>query len=323
MAFFMAKPRTENIDQPVLALSGVSVQFLNHGKALHVVRDMGFRIDRGSRTVILGETGCGKSVMAMALFRLLPANAIVSGNVFLNGDTDVFSLTHGELREMRGGEMVLVPQNPMSHLNPVFSVGFHIKETLRRVNGLPKKRMGERSLELLEQVGFAEPPVVAALYPHQLSGGMAQRVMLAMSMAGLPSLVVADEPTRGLDAQSRDHYLALSRELYRDCAFLMITHDLAAARTCERVIIMYAGRIVEEGPVEKVLGQPGHPYTRGLIAAHPDNGFTTIPGMPPELTDEEHGCAFEPRCTGSSRSCCDPPPMKYLSGRHRVRCCHA
>jgi peptide/nickel transport system ATP-binding protein len=319
--------QSEGIDMPfqntVLDVAGLNVGFIDEGKALHVVRDIDFRLQRSSRTAILGETGCGKSVMAMALFRLLPENASIAGRIHLNGAMDLLQLDPQALRQLRGNTMVLAPQNPMGYLNPVFSVGFHVRETIRRINGLPKQKIGARSLDLLEQVGFGDPEDVAASYPHQLSGGMAQRVLLAISLAGEPALVVADEPTKGLDIHARDHYLALTRELYARAAFLMITHDLAAARSCQRIMIMYAGRIVEEGPATQLLENPQHPYTKGLIAAHPEHGFRAIPGKPPRLSDREAGCAFHSRCDEKSDICRRHLPEVRTIQQCRVRCWHA
>lgn len=307
----------------ILDVAGLNVHFLDEGKALHVVRDIDFQLEQSSRTAILGETGCGKSVMAMALFRLLPANASTGGRILFNGATDLLRLDAHIMRQLRGDAMVLAPQNPMGYLNPVFSVGFHLRETIRRIDGLPKQKIRARALALLAQVGFRNPEDLAARYPHQLSGGMAQRVLLAISLAGQPALVVADEPTKGLDIRSRDHYLALTRKLYARAAFLMITHDLAAARSCQRIMIMYAGRIVEEGPAVQILEIPQHPYTKGLIAAHPEHGFKAIPGRPPQLSDEDPGCAFHPRCAKRSGICRRQLPDMRQKRSGRVRCWHA
>jgi peptide/nickel transport system ATP-binding protein len=219
--------------------------------------------------------------------------------------------------------MVLVPQNPMSYLNPVFNVGFHLRETIRRVNGLSKRRMGRKVSSLLAQVGFADPAAVSRLFPHQLSGGMAQRVLLAMGLTADPILVIADEPTQGLDVGARDRYLALSQTLYREAAFLMITHDLSAAESCEQLMIMYAGQVVEAGPTREVLSQPRHPYTRGLMGAHPERGFQAIPGQPPALGERVAGCAFKPRCALAAPVCHTQTPPLLHHGGHRVCCCHA
>jgi peptide/nickel transport system ATP-binding protein len=311
------------MNTPILDVAGLNVHFLDEGKALHVVRDIDFHLERSSRTAILGETGCGKSVLAMALFRLLPANASTGGHLLFKGATELLELDAHSMRQLRGNAMVLAPQNPMGYLNPVFSVGFHLRETIRRIDGLPRRKIRARSLALLAQVGFRHPGEVAARYPHQLSGGMAQRVLLAISLAGQPALVVADEPTKGLDIHARDHYLALTRDLYAQTAFLMITHDLAAARSCQRIMIMYAGRIVEEGPATQVLENPQHPYTKGLIAAHPEHGFKAIPGRPPQFSDGDAGCAFGPRCARGTGLCRRRLPDMRPRRSGRVRCWHA
>jgi oligopeptide/dipeptide ABC transporter ATP-binding protein len=306
-----------------LAVSDLNVFFKTRHSRLHVVRNVNFNLAPGSRTAILGETGCGKSVMAMACFRLLPKNAKTTGSACLHGIGDILELPPSDMRRLRGDAMVLVPQNPMSYLNPVFDVGFHLKETIRRVNGLPKQLVGKKALSLLAQVGFSDPESVSTLFPHQLSGGMAQRVLLALGLTANPALVIADEPTRGLDVEARDRYLALSQKLYRKAAFLMITHDLSAAKSCDRIMVMYAGRVVEEGPAAKVLSQPRHPYTRGLVAAHPERGFRAIPGQPPRLNERFDGCAFMPRCAVAAPTCRTQAPPILDHGHHSVCCCHA
>jgi oligopeptide/dipeptide ABC transporter ATP-binding protein len=292
-------------------------------KPLHVVRGIDLSLKRGSRTAILGETGCGKSVTAMAIFRLLPKDAQIEGRICLNDNLDLLELSHKAIRQLRGKKMVFLPQSAPSHLNPVFTVGFHLKETIRHQNIEPQTDVQGLSLRLLETVGFSDPEKVYAAYPHELSGGMSQRVLLSVGLAARPALLVADEPTRGLDVDSRDQYLGLTRKLFRDAGFLMITHDLEAAQSCEEVVIMYGGRFVEAGPTSAVLGQPNHPYTQGLIAAHPAGGLNPIPGNPPRMTDDEKGCVFHPRCCFKTHECCTITPGPGKKAGITVWCHHA
>ena len=324
MAFFIDDIKKDPVRTRILSVSGLNVSFVDKNGPLHVVRDMEFEIFSHSRTAILGETGCGKSVLAMAIFGLLPENSLISGHIRFNNDTDLLTLKKRDLNKLRGKSMVLAPQNPMGYLNPVLTVGFHLTETILQTGAISSRKDRQaKALSLLSRVGFKHPDHVIGLYPHQLSGGMAQRVLLAMGLAGSPGLVVADEPTKGLDIPARDLYLSLTRRVYKNAAFLMITHDIDAAATCDRIMVMYCGRVVEDGPARNVLSSPVHPYTQGLIAAHPDNGMTPIPGTPPQLTDNIEGCGFHPRCSVKKSSCCTDLPHERQIGGQKVRCCHA
>lgn len=235
------------------------------GSTEPAVRDVSLSIKRGERTAILGESGCGKSLTALALFRLLPSDMVVTGTAWFEGRLDLLRLPDKELRALRGCEIVLIPQGGMTYLNPVLSVGYQIAEALRRVGERESAAVRARILELLARVGLPDPPRIARMYPHELSGGMAQRVLLAAGMAGQPALVVADEPTRGLDEDVKMGYVALLKEVYREAGVLLITHDFQVAAACESLIVMYAGEIVEAGPTEAILSHPTHPYTASLV----------------------------------------------------------
>jgi peptide/nickel transport system ATP-binding protein len=281
------------------------------GSAESVIRDVAFSVKRGEKTAILGESGCGKSLTALALFRLLPAGMAATGTARFEGRLDLLQLPDRELRPLRGREIVLIPQGGMTHLNPVLSVGYQMAEALRRAGVDAPAAVRAKTLDLLARVGLPDPPRISRMYPHELSGGMAQRVLLAAGMAGQPALVVADEPTRGLDEDVKMGYVALLKEVYREAGVLLITHDFQVAAACERLIVMYAGEVVEAGPTETILSHPAHPYTAGLLASLPQSGLQPIPGQPPSMRQPPAGCRFHPRC-GMADAICSrsaPPPI--------------
>lgn len=273
------------------------------GSSEPAVRDVSFSIKWGEKIAILGESGCGKSLTALALFRLLPPHLRVSGRACFKAQLDLLRLSDDEMRALRGREIVLIPQGGMTYLNPVFTVGYQIDEALRRAGVAEPRARRTKMLKMLAQVGLEDPPRIARLYPHELSGGMAQRVLLAAGMAGQPTLVVADEPTRGLDEDVKMSFVALLREVYRTAAVLLITHDFQVAAACESLIVMYAGEVIEAGPTETVLSRPAHPYTQGLLASLPQNGLQPIPGQPPSMLHPPAGCRFHPRCRMATEIC--------------------
>ncbi len=307
----------------ILTVFDLHIGINSMNQSMHVLRGVDFCLERNSQTAIMGETGCGKSVLAMSVFRLLPKNAAVAGHITLFENVDLLTVPSKVMRGLRGTSMVLLPQSPLSHLNPVFTVGVHLNETIRRQKKLPVRTIRNQALELIEKAGVKDPVSVYNAYPHQLSGGMAQRALLSIGLAGNPALLIADEPTKGLDADARDHYLNLTQTLFHKSALLIITHDLTVAASCERVIIMYAGRIVEDGPASEVLRYPEHPYTKGLIGAHPDNGLHPIAGSPSSPGDSEKGCAFYPRCNLKTDKCLITFPDGIKKGLVTVWCHHA
>ena len=311
------------IKNTVLDICSLSVDFVMRTGLVHAVRGIGFRLKQSTRTAVLGETGCGKSVMATAVFRLLPANARLKGRILLMGHTDITALPPSQMKVMRGGAMVLLPQNPLGHLNPVYTVGFHLKESIRRAGCVNRQKLRDAALALLGGTGLKNPERVYGSYPRELSGGMAQRVVLAMGLAADPVLVVADEPTKGLDGAARDRYLHLTQSLFGKAAFLMITHDLLAAKTCERCLVMYAGAIVEDGPADTVLAKPLHPYTQGLVSSHPSKGLVPIMGEPPSMGEMFCGCSFHPRCGRKSGQCITESPPARVKDGVTVWCHHA
>ncbi|MEU9331816.1 ABC transporter ATP-binding protein [Streptomyces sp. NPDC048290] len=303
-------------EAPVLSVRGLSVRFLLPGGArVAAVTDASFDVAAGECLALIGESGCGKSVLASALLGLLPGNAQTAGTAHL-GDLDL--LTAGERTlagTVRGRRVGLIPQSPAAHLTPVRRVRSQLAETVAALTGVRgRSAVRDAAERAAERAAF--PAGHLDRYPHELSGGLAQRAATALALVGDARLLLADEPTTGLDRDLVDHTVdALRRHVDGDGgggrALLVITHDLRAAeRIADRVAVMYAGRIVELADAKAFFGTPGprHPYSRGLLQALPDRGFTPIPGLPPELTDLPPGCAFAPRCPRATAACAAPPP---------------
>jgi oligopeptide/dipeptide ABC transporter ATP-binding protein len=292
------------------------------------VDDVSFAIAAGETLGLVGESGSGKSVTALSLMRLVQSpGRIVAGQIVFKG-RDLLTLPESEMRRVRGAEISLVFQEPMTALNPVFTIGDQIGEALL-VHGRTTRRDAKtRAIELLEAVRIPNATARVRDYPHQLSGGMRQRVLIAMAIACKPSLVVADEPTTALDVTIQAEILDLLREMKKTLglSLLLITHDLGVvAETADRVAIMYAGRIVEHGPVRSIFRSPQHPYTRGLLASLPGGGrgqrLRAIDGTVPVLGAFPTGCAFHPRCPERFEPCAGTPPPEYAVGeRHAARC---
>jgi len=300
--------------QPVGALQGVSL-------------DIRF----GEVIGILGESGCGKSTLALALIRLLPRAARYEGGDIRFLGRDLLRLPDSELRQLRGTEIVLIPQDPAMTLNPVMRAGTQISEVLRAHTDLGRAQRTNRTYELLREVGFENPAEIASAYPHQLSGGQRQRIAIAQAIACRPALVIADEATSKLDARLQAEIISLMREIRRrhGIAFLVISHDPSLfSGFADRVVVMYAGRIVEEGTFESVSRKPLHPYTRALLALaenSPPCGarvrFPMIPGELPDLTRVAVGCRFEPRCAERMEHCAVGDPRELMPDpRHYVSC---
>jgi peptide/nickel transport system ATP-binding protein len=291
----------------MLDVKGLSVAFAIPGAVVRAVTDASFQVRPGRCLALVGESGCGKSVLAHALLGLLPGNASVSGSAVLTtgeGSLDLLAASQKELaRRVRGRAVGLIPQSPATHLTPVRTARAQLAEALRE--------LGSRSGpdELAERFGLA--PDDLDRYPHQLSGGMAQRVANAMALAGDPGLLIADEPTTGLDRPLVERAMDVLRELCDEGrAVLLITHDLRAAeRVADDIAVMYASRLVELGPAAQVLERPRHPYAAGLVEAQPDRAFVPVPGLPPELTNLPEGCAFAPRCGRVADACRAVPQL--------------
>lgn len=296
------------------------------------VNEVTLRIARGEALGLVGESGSGKTMLSLALMGLLPPGARVSGEAFLSaadGQRKVLAnLSEPEWREVRGREIAMIFQEPMTSLNPVLRIGTQIEEAIwAHEPGLPRSVVDRRVIAALEQAAVPEPEVRAKQFPHQLSGGLRQRAMIAMALAARPKLLIADEPTTALDVTVQKQILELLDRLRREMelGLLFITHDLAVvAKVAERVAVMYAGRVVEEGPAASVLMQPLHPYTQGLLAASPtlERGkLTPIPGTVPQLTELSPGCAFAPRCAYRRAECeCGVPDFRPAQSGHAARC---
>jgi peptide/nickel transport system ATP-binding protein len=316
-----------------LEVHGLTVELPTVRGWIRPVDDVSFALDQGETLGIVGESGSGKTILSLTLMGLQPPGARLSGEVLLNGRApqqrhNLLAATPDQMRALRGREMAMIFQEPMTALNPVMRVGSQIGEAIRiHEPGLCSAELQRRVLGALERASVPDPPRRARQYPHQLSGGLRQRVMIAMALAAGPALLIADEPTTALDVTVQRQILQLLAALQRDLqlSMLFITHDLGVvAEIADRVAVMYAGRIVEEGPVLEVLGHPRHPYTKGLIGAAPRlkrERPQPIPGTVPALDALPPGCAFAPRCSYVREECrMAVPEFRIAAPRHRARC---
>ncbi len=322
---------------PLLEVADLRTHFGTQDGVVRAVDGVSFSIDPGETVGIVGESGCGKSVTSMSILRLIqePPGRI-AGSVRFNG-RDLLTLSEPEMRRIRGNEISMIFQEPMTSLNPVLTVGRQIGETVRLHQGVSDAAAERKAIEMLALVGISVPERRVREYPHQLSGGMRQRVMIAMALACNPKLLIADEPTTALDVTIQAQILDLMRDLKTrlGSAIMLITHDLGVvAEMAQRVVVMYAGRKVEEGSVEAIFARPLHPYTRGLLGAVPKLGssieakgrgrLTEIPGLVPSLRAPIVGCAFAGRCPLATDVCrqISPPIAEHLPG-HAAACHHA
>jgi peptide/nickel transport system ATP-binding protein len=314
---------------PLVQLKDLNVKFVTRETTVNAVNDVNLTLDPGEVLCIIGESGSGKSVSMRALMRLLPERrARIAGTVEVDG-RDVLSMKGRELSDLRGGLVSMIFQEPMTALDPVYSVGHQIAETVRRHEGCTYEKGMERALELLELVKVPSAERRLKAFPHELSGGLRQRAMIAMALSCRPKLLLADEPTTALDATVQIQVLILLRKLQAEMGMgvIFVTHDLGvAAEIADRVAVMYAGRIVETGTVKEVLGNPKHPYTQGMLSStvHGDmrgKDIEAIPGSPPDLRAMPPGCAFAPRCRYAEPACTAelPPEVLFDAGR-MARC---
>jgi peptide/nickel transport system ATP-binding protein len=325
------------IEDMVLDVKGLQTVFFTNSGLFKAVDDVSFHVRRGETLAIVGESGCGKSVTALSIMRLLPdpPGRIVGGSIVLEA-TDLLALDEGKMREMRGNRMSMIFQEPMTSLNPVMRIGDQIAEAIRLHQTMTRKAAWEQAVNMLRRVRIPVPERRALEYPHQLSGGMRQRAMIAMALACRPALLIADEPTTALDVTIQAQILALVLELQQELgmALILITHDLGVvAQTAQRVIVMYAGKKVEEADVETLFANPRHPYTRGLMASIPRlpspgadaaARLVEIPGMVPSLTRLPIGCAFAPRCALAMARCHEQyPPLLSFGTNHLAACWRA
>ncbi len=326
--------------EPMLDVAGLSTFFFTRRGIVRAVNDLSFSLKRGETIAIVGESGCGKSITALSIMRLIPdpPGRIVSGSVMFNG-VDLTTLDEPAMRGIRGRDISMIFQEPMTSLNPVMTIGNQIGEVMRIHQGLSPSQTRDKVVEMLTLVRIPDPARRAKEYPHQLSGGMRQRAMIAMALACNPKLLIADEPTTALDVTIQAQIIDLIGDVQRrlGIAVILITHDLGlVAENAQRVIVMYAGRKVEEAPVGDLFARPRHPYTRGLMASIPQLGLMRgnvaaagerlqeIPGMVPALTDLPVGCSFAPRCSFATDECIAAfPPYEEKAPGHWAACWHS
>ncbi|MGD0264394.1 MAG: ABC transporter ATP-binding protein [Candidatus Methylomirabilota bacterium] len=316
----------------LLRIEGLQTHFFTEAGTVRAVDGVSLTVRKGETLGVVGESGCGKSVTALSVLRLIPnpPGKIVSGNIYLEG-RDLLQLPEYEMRKVRGASISMIFQEPMTSLNPVFTVGDQIAEGIRLHQRLSKRESWNKAIEMLRIVRMADPERRVKEYPHQMSGGMRQRVMIAMALSCNPQLLIADEPTTALDVTIQAQILELLNELKAKLgmAVVLITHDLGVvADTAARVAVMYAGRVVEEAPVKELFTSPKHPYTQGLLNSIPRlekaerrARLQAIPGMVPDLLDLPRGCKFQARCTKLFEPCSgEEPQLKEVASNHRVRC---
>jgi oligopeptide transport system ATP-binding protein len=311
----------------LLEVDNLRTTFRTEDGPVTAVNGLSFSLDSGETLGIVGESGSGKSVTALSIMRLLPRNAAVSADrIALRGES-LPGKSEAEMRKIRGGRIAMIFQDPMTSLNPVLTIGEQISEAVRLHLGFDKRAARDRTIEMLEKVRIPHPGKRLGDYPHQFSGGMRQRVMIAMALSCNPELLIADEPTTALDVTIQAQVLELMAELQSEtgAAIVLITHDLGVvAEFCKNVLVMYGGNMVEYGTAEQIFAQPRMPYTQGLLASLPrldqHRRLEPIPGQPPNLLRLPPGCAFAPRCTHRMPICAEPVPLYDFGAGHVARC---
>jgi oligopeptide/dipeptide ABC transporter ATP-binding protein len=318
------------VAEPLLQVIDLRTYFSTHEGVVRAVDGVSFTIHKGEKFGVVGESGCGKSVCALSVMRLIerPAGEVVTGQILFH-DVDLLSLTEEEMGHVRGGQIAMVFQDPMTALNPVFTIGNQLMETIMLHQRVGKSEAFEIATQGLDDVHIPSPKQRMADYPHQLSGGMRQRVMIAMALSCNPDLLIADEPTTALDVTTQAQIMDLMHELTegRDTAVMLITHDLGVvAGFCDRIQVMYAGRLAETGTADDVFFQGEHPYTAGLLGSMTrmdqvrNDRLFSIRGAPPSLINPPRGCRFWPRCNFAAEVCRKTPRLRELSPGHQVAC---
>ena len=319
------------MDQPLLSVRNLVTRFRTARGTLTAVDHVSFDVAAGETVAIVGESGSGKSVTALSILRLIPdpPGQIAGGEILFEG-RDLLKLSDAEIRDVRGDRIAMIFQEPMSSLNPSLTVGMQVGEPINLHRKMPWRKALEKARELLGMVRMSDTASRVGAYPHQFSGGMRQRAMIAMALACEPRLIIADEPTTALDVTVQAQILDLLKDLAQrtNSALILITHDLGVvARYADRVVVMYAGRVVESAPAAELYAHPRHPYTRGLMASVPrldgntDERLIPIEGQPPDLARLPPGCAFAPRCRQASDACRSaPPPLRSIAPLHQLAC---
>ncbi|MDA8211754.1 MAG: ABC transporter ATP-binding protein [Clostridia bacterium] len=316
--------------RPILEIKNLQVAFDTYAGEVKAVRGVSYTVNPGEAVAVVGESGCGKSVTAQTVMGLIPSppGRVVAGQILFDGQ-DLLNFTERQMQGVRGNQIGMIFQDPMTSLNPTMTVGRQIAEGLRKHQSLPADQALEQAKEMLKMVGIPHPDRRLNQYPHEFSGGMRQRAMIATALACRPKLLIADEPTTALDVTIQDQIIDLMRNLQRQLgmAIVLITHDLGVvAGLCSRVVVMYAGQIMEAGPVREIYYRTQHPYTRGLLASVPKTGkerkpLVSIPGTPPDLFSPPPGCPFAPRCSHAMKVCGQLVPQEQeVSPGHRVAC---
>jgi peptide/nickel transport system ATP-binding protein len=313
----------------ILELKNLQTVIQNDEGEFSVLEDVSLYLKTGETLGVVGESGCGKSITALSIMGLLPPAAKIKNGEITLKDTNLLALDKNAYRKRRGKDIAMIFQDPMTSLNPVYTVGFQIIEILREHTDISKKEAKEKAIEMLKLVGIPRPSEVINEYPHQLSGGMRQRIMIAIGLACNPEVLIADEPTTALDVTIQAQILDLLNSLQKrlDMAIMLITHDLGVvSEVCDRVVVMYAGQVVEEADVKEIFQHPSHPYTEGLIASTPKIGerreyLYTIEGTVPRLEEMPKGCRFATRCPKAFDKCfSEAPPLFTLSPTQKSKC---
>jgi oligopeptide/dipeptide ABC transporter ATP-binding protein len=312
----------------LLTIENLQIEFKTARGQLKALNGVSLEMQRGEIFGIVGETGCGKTITGLSILRLLPKSASLRGRILFDGQ-DLLTLSSVEMEQVRGGKIAMIFQDPSSSLNPVFTLGEQIERVIRQHLKMDSAAAHRQAAESLSAVGLPDVERVLISYPHQLSGGMQQRVMIAMALSCRPSLLIADEPTTALDVTIQAQILRLLRNLQKqfDLSIVLITHNLGVvAQTCDRLAVLYAGRVAESGPTREIFTNPQHPYTRGLMAAIPRPGsrgqkMEAIPGTVPANPGALIGCPFSPRCAHAFEHCqTEIPPLFDISQGHRAAC---
>jgi oligopeptide/dipeptide ABC transporter ATP-binding protein len=321
--------------EPLLQIENLSVTLETMRGPLKAVNRVGFHVLPGENLGVVGESGCGKSMTSLGLLDLLPPKGVRQADLIKFDGTDITNASESTMRSIRGGEIAMIFQDAITSLNPSFTVGFQLIETLAAHNiGNSKSDRSERAKELLVKVGIPDPEQRLRAYPHQLSGGMCQRVMIAMAIACEPKLLIADEPTTALDVTIQAQILGLLSKIQRECnmSLILITHDIGVvSEIADRILVMYAGEVIESGPTTEIIEAPKHPYTKALLNCLPDSHkfdkkkegqkveLPSIPGMVPDLVNPPKGCPFHPRCELVKEDCSSNEKYKSLTG---TKCLH-